>query len=59
MLLEFLHHSVRERFMAQVHLDLWHSVAHAEEVPEALAKLEPWIQDALKHAGVEADEAAR
>ena len=59
LLLDFLRHSVRERFMAQVHLDLWHSVANAEDVLEVLATLEPWSQDRLQHAGVEADEAAR
>lgn len=58
LLLDFLRHSVRERFMNQAHLDLWHTVKTPEEVPEALETLEPWSEDALRFAGVERDEAA-
>ncbi|MDT8438520.1 MAG: TIGR00730 family Rossman fold protein [Wenzhouxiangellaceae bacterium] len=53
LLLEFLRHSVRERFMNQAHLDLWHTVEHPEQVPEAIETIEPWSHDALKFAGVE------
>lgn len=59
LLLDFLRHSVRERFMAEAHLELWHSVEEPETVPEALGSLEPWSHDALKFAGVAADESAR
>ena len=58
LLLDFLRHSVREKFMNQAHLDLWHTVETPEEVPEALETLEPWSADALRFAGVERDEAA-
>jgi uncharacterized protein (TIGR00730 family) len=49
-LLDFLRHSVAERFMSQVHLDLWHTVVDPEQVPEALATVEPWSDDALHSA---------
>jgi len=57
-LIEFLRHSVQEKFMSQAHLDLWHSVARAEDVPDALSTLEPWSADALKFASVDADDAS-
>ncbi|MCA1778997.1 MAG: TIGR00730 family Rossman fold protein [Xanthomonadaceae bacterium] len=53
LLLEFLHHSVRERFMNQAHLDLWHTVDQPEDVPGALETVEPWSADALRFASVE------
>ena len=52
LLLELLKQSVRQRFMNQAHLDLWHVVAEPEEVPEALATVEPWSTRALKFAAV-------
>jgi len=54
LLLDFLRHSVREKFMNQAHLDLWHTVEQPEEVPEAIRNVEPWSADALEFAGVEA-----
>lgn len=51
-LLDFLRHSVSEKFMSPVHLDLWHTVSEPEDVPEALETVEPWSADALHHAGV-------
>lgn len=51
-LIDFLRHSVAERFMSQVHLDLWHTVADPEDVPEALATVEPWSGDALHREAV-------
>ena len=57
-LLEFLEHSVRERFMSRAHLELWHTVDEPEDVPEALETVEPWSADALRFASVDADEAA-
>ncbi|NKI35842.1 TIGR00730 family Rossman fold protein [Wenzhouxiangella sp. XN79A] len=56
-LIEFLEHSVREKFMSQAHLDLWHTVERAEDVPDALETLEPWSADALKFASVDVDDA--
>jgi len=53
LLLDFLRHSVREKFMSQVHLDLWHTVEDPEAVPEALQSIEPWSADALNRAAVE------
>jgi len=52
-LIEFLQHSVRERFMGQAHLDLWHTVDEPEDVPEALRTIEPWSADALSFASVD------
>jgi formamidopyrimidine-DNA glycosylase len=46
---------VREKFMNQAHLDLWHTVERPEDVPEAIDNVEPWSADALKFAGVEAE----
>jgi len=51
-LLDFLRHSVQERFMSEVHLDLWHTVALPEEVPEALDTVEPWSDDSLHRSAV-------
>lgn len=53
-LIEFLRHSVDQRFMAEAHLELWHTVDRPEDVPEAIRKVEPWSADALNFAGVEA-----
>jgi hypothetical protein len=52
LLLDFLRHSVRERFMSQAHLELWHSVERPEDVPGALETIEPWSRDALAFAAV-------
>ena len=41
--------------MNQAHLDLWHTVEHPEDVPDAIEQVEPWSADALKFAGVEAE----
>jgi len=56
LLLDFLRHSVRERFMNRQHLALWHTVTQPEDVPEAIETVEPWSADALKFAGVEAGQ---
>lgn len=52
LLLDFLRHSVKEKFMSQAHLDLWHTVSEPEDVPEALESIEPWSADALRTASV-------
>lgn len=51
-LLEFLEHSVEERFMNQAHLQMWQSVDEPEEVLEALTHAPAWSADALTHAPV-------
>jgi len=51
-LLEFLEHSVEERFMNQAHLQMWQSVDEPEEVLEALTSAPTWSADALTHAPV-------
>lgn len=51
-LLDFLRHSVHEKFMSPIHLDLWHTVSEPEDVPEALETVEPWNADALHQAAV-------
>lgn len=55
LLLDFLAHSVEQKFMSPTHLELWHTVDRPEEVPGALARIEPWSSDALKIAAVEQD----
>ncbi|GAB4167291.1 MAG: TIGR00730 family Rossman fold protein [Wenzhouxiangellaceae bacterium] len=57
-LIDFLRHCVDQRFMAPLHLDLWHTIEDPEEVPAALARIEPWNASALESAGVVADDAA-
>ncbi len=52
LLLDFLRHSVNERFMGQVHLDLWHTVTDPDQVAEALQTVEPWSAGALHYAGL-------
>lgn len=54
-LIEFLQHSVQEKFMSRQHLELWHTIDQPEDVPEALATIEPWSADALKFASVDTD----
>ncbi|HMA99082.1 MAG TPA: TIGR00730 family Rossman fold protein [Wenzhouxiangella sp.] len=51
-LLEFLEHSVEQRFMNQAHLQMWQSVDEPEEVLEALTNAPAWSADALTHAPV-------
>ena len=53
LLLEFLKHSVQQRFMSQTHLDLWHTVREPEQVIDALATIEPWSQDALQFSSLD------
>jgi len=51
-LLDFLEHSVRERFMADRHARMWSVVREPEEVPSALANAHAWSADALAFANV-------
>jgi uncharacterized protein (TIGR00730 family) len=51
-LLEFLTHSVEQRFMNHGHLQMWQSVDEPEHVIEALAEAPAWSADALSKAPV-------
>jgi hypothetical protein len=51
-LLEFLEHSVRERFMSERHARMWTVVTQPDAVPEALANPPAWSRDALQFANV-------
>ena len=51
-LLEFLDHSVAEKFMGSRHADMWQVVDHPEEVPAALSHAPQWSDDALAFANV-------
>jgi uncharacterized protein (TIGR00730 family) len=52
--IEFLQHSVSERFMDQQHADMWAVVDEPEEVPAALANASAWSRDAIRFANVRA-----
>jgi uncharacterized protein (TIGR00730 family) len=49
---DFLRHSVRERFMAERHLDMWSLVAEPEAVIEAFHTAQPWSREAREFAAV-------
>jgi uncharacterized protein (TIGR00730 family) len=51
-LLDFLEHSVNERFMAQAHARMWSVVAEPEAVPAALATAPRWTAGAIEFANV-------
>jgi uncharacterized protein (TIGR00730 family) len=49
-LFTLLRSSVDERFMSEVHLDMWQSVDHVDHVLPALTAATPWPEDALRFA---------
>lgn len=51
-LIEFLAHSVAERFMGDQHLKMWSVVNEPEELIEALENAHAWHSDALQFANV-------
>jgi uncharacterized protein (TIGR00730 family) len=51
---DFLQHSVRERFMSERHLEMWSLVDQPEQVLEALHHAPPWSTDARSFAAVQA-----
>lgn len=51
-LLEFLHHSVNERFMNRSHLQMWQSVDEPEQVLQALRLAPAWSAAAIDQAAV-------
>ena len=52
--IDFLEHSVRERFMGDDHATMWSVVDEPEEVMAALLNARPWSKDALQFANVTA-----
>jgi len=51
-LMEFLGHSVDERFMGSSHLKMWTVVDEPDQVLEALENADDWSSDALQFANV-------
>jgi uncharacterized protein (TIGR00730 family) len=49
---DFLEHSVRERFMSSQHLQMWSVVQEPEQVLEALHSALPWSSSAREFAAV-------
>ena len=49
---DFLEHSVAERFMSTLHLHMWSLVAEPEQVISALHAAKPWSHDAHRFAAV-------
>lgn len=52
-LVQFLEHSVSERFMSDIHLQMWSLVAEPEEVIEAMHSASAWSADARRFAAVQ------
>lgn len=51
---DFLQHSVRERFMSEQHLGMWSLVNEPEQVIEAMHRAPAWSSDARDFASVRA-----
>ena len=51
-LVDFLEHSVSERFMSRLHLDMWSVIDEPEQVLGALSSAKAWSSDAFKFAAV-------
>ena len=51
---DFLQYAVSERFMADLHLDMWSIVDEPEQVPDAFRNTVPWSSEALQFAAVKA-----
>jgi len=51
-LIDFLEHSVSERFMSPLHLEMWTVIDQPEQVPDALLSAKAWSSDAFKFAAV-------
>jgi len=49
-LFQLLRSSVDERFMSDVHLDMWQAVEEVDHVLPAIASAAPWPEDALRFA---------
>lgn len=53
-MVDFLEHSVRERFMSEAHRDMWTLVDEPEQVFEAMQAAPKWSSEARKFAAVKA-----
>lgn len=53
---DFLEHSVNERFMARRHLDMWSVVQEPEQVLDAMYSAPRWGRDAARFAAVRRSE---
>ncbi len=51
-LLDFLRHSVKERFMNRSHLQMWQSIKQPEDILAALGKAPAWSAAAISQAAV-------
>ena len=51
-LLDFLRHSVKERFMNRSHLQMWQSITEPEEILAALGAAPAWSSAAISQAAV-------
>lgn len=51
-LIDFLEHSVSERFMSPLHLEMWTVIDQPEQVLDALLSAKAWSSDAFKFAAV-------
>jgi len=49
---DFLEHSVSERFMSRLHLEMWSVIDEPEQVLDALSSAKAWSSDAFKFAAV-------
>ncbi len=52
-LIDFLEHSVSERFMSHLHLEMWTVIDQPEQVLDALLSAKAWSSDAFNFAAVE------
>lgn len=52
-LVDFLEHSIRERFMGHEHANMWSVVNEPEEVVDALQNAHAWSRSALQFANVQ------
>lgn len=55
-MVNFLQHSVQERFMSELHLDMWSLIDEPEHVVGAMATARKWTSDHGKRAAVSAEE---
>ena len=51
-LVDFLNHSVNERFMSEMHLEMWSLVDEPEQVFDAMLSAKEWSRDARKFASM-------
>ncbi len=53
--IDFLEHSVSERFMSRLHLEMWSVVDEPEQVLAAMSSAKEWSSDAFSFAAVSID----